>query len=326
MKNLFLLICSLVLATSTTPIDFVNHEQLLLDAHRAKEKNETKIALSLYEKAFQIHDDNTTGEYLDAAVCAAELNNRISCSKWIIEAIIKNKASKKYIAKFSKNRLYQESVTKILIDYNLYLEKFYENIENPMVYFKIQKLINRDQFVRKANDLYLGITDEQKAIAYEKVLEYQKPEDSLMRKKLWAILRPDLKGEYKEYNETVRINADSLNIVELIKITKEHGWNKQAWILLWHQRDTYGKKNWVWDYFKPFINREIEEGRIKPSFWAIFEDLSSIQKTGTSIYGYHPGKVNSETVNKMREKIGLPLLTETEIKHRNNNPFGGRTF
>jgi len=82
----------------------------------------------------------------------------------------------------------------------------------------------------------------------------------------------------------------------------------------------------VWNYFKPMIDQEIAEGKVAPFYWAIFEDITSIYKTGKSIYGYHPGQVDAISVNESRQSIGLPLLTQDEINERNNNPYGGRTF
>ena len=120
--------------------------------------------------------------------------------------------------------------------------------------------------------------------------------------------------------------TDSLNIRELMDITTSSGWQEEAWLLLWHQRGTYGKNNWVWNYFKPLINKEIEQGKLPKSFWAMFEDFKASLKTGVSVYGYRPGKVDEKNVNANRKKIGLPMLTKEEITERNNNPYGGRVF
>ncbi|MGF1556606.1 hypothetical protein [Paucihalobacter sp.] len=53
-------------------------------------------------------------------------------------------------------------------------------------------------------------------------------------------------------SECVEIaRIDSLNIKRLIEITKDYGWQNKGWIILWHQRGTYGKSNYVWNFFKP---------------------------------------------------------------------------
>ena len=56
-------------------------------------------------------------------------------------------------------------------------------------------------------------------------------------------------------------------------ITKEYGWQKKAWIILWHQRGNHDEDNYVWNYFRPLINKEIEEGKISRSFWKPFDEF-----------------------------------------------------
>ena len=109
---------------------------------------------------------------------------------------------------------------------------------------------------------------------------------------------------------------------ELIKITEEHGWQKNGWLILWHQRGSYGEDNWIWAFFKPYINKEIQKGTVPPFFWAKFEDHHSFFKTGKTIYGYWPGKVDPKSVNKARRPVGLPILTEEEIILRNTTRSG----
>ncbi|MBL4604331.1 MAG: hypothetical protein JKY02_01290 [Flavobacteriaceae bacterium] len=326
MKQIITTACLLFITVCGAQINFVKHADLLLNAHRAKELKDAKKALSLYEEAFALHSDNSIGDYLYAANCAAQLNNKTSCEKWIIEAIQTKKVEKKSILKFSENEIYQRCATKILLKYPVYLSKYYKNLENPMAYFKIQELINRDQFSRKINDYHFGVSDAEKEEAYEGFLKSQAPKDSVARRKYQSILFPKVSKVHEEYKLKIKRYTDSLNLVSLMDITRDYGWQKEGWLLLWHQRGYYGKKNWVWNYFKPFIDNEIKEGTISPSFWAQFEDFKSIRETGKSIYGYHPGKVDASTVNKKRKSIGLPVLTKAEITHRNNNPYGGRLF
>ena len=319
-------LCILFINTSDAQVNFAKHSELLLKAHRAKEVNDCKIALPLYEEAFELHTNNSVAEYLNAADCAAQLNNGVSCKKWIIESISVQKAPKNSVLKFSKNELYQKCASEIVANYDIYLSEFYKSLENPLVYFEVQKLINRDQFARKLDEYHLGISEEDIEAAYEGYINSQAEKDSLERKKYQAILFPNVPKEYREYQLGVMSYTDSLNIVSLMDIVDEHGWQKEAWLLLWHQRGTYGEKNWVWDFFIPLINKEIENGKVSKSFWAEFEDFKSLNDTGKSIYGYLPGKVDEEHVNEKRKSIGLPVMSEKEIASRNNNPFGGRKF
>ncbi|WP_282042370.1 hypothetical protein [Winogradskyella flava] len=326
MKNLIVLVYLLFSISGNGQIDFVKHADLLLNAHRALEKNDTKKALFLYESAFKIHDDNSIAEYLNAATCAAKLKNEESCKKWIITSIQKEKAPKKSLLSFSDNEFYQNCLSSILPHYNSYLASFYKSIDNPMVYYQIQKLTNRDQFTRKLTDYDMGISEEQQETAFREYLKAQASKDTVALRKYQAIIFPKVEKVYKDYNLKIMRYTDSLNVAKLIDITKEHGWQEEGWILLWHQRGIYGQKNWVWDFFKPFIDKEIEKGKITPFFWAKFEDITSIYKTGKSIYGYHPGPVDAKTVNIRRKSIGLPELTAQEIENRNNRKGGGRVF
>ena len=326
MKNLIILILLFTGLSAIAQIDFTKHQELLLNAHRAKSNNELEKALHLYEEAFHIHDDNTIAEYINAALVAAKLNNEKSCLKWIEQAIVVQKAEQKFIREFSTLELYQKSANSVLLRYDDLLKQHYQRIENYAIYSQVQALVNRDQFTRKLQEYHLQISEEEQQEAYEGFIKSQAAKDSVARKKYQAILWPKVDEKIQDHQWRVMRYTDSLNIVKLMEITKKHGWQSQADILLWHQRGSYVQENWVWNYFKPLIDQEIKLGRIAPFFWAKYEDISSIRKTGKSIYGYHPGRVDPKTVNIKRKEIGLPLLTEDEIAHRNKNPRGGRVF
>lgn len=115
-----------------------------------------------------------------------------------------------------------------------------------------------------------------------------------------------------EWNEISRI--DSLNINRLIEITKEYGWQKRGWLALWHQRGTYGKDNYVWNFFKAHIDKEIKEGKIKKDFWVIFDEERSIVNKKEQIYGMYWSQydeypiINIENVDKRRAEFDVPLL------------------
>ncbi len=108
--------------------------------------------------------------------------------------------------------------------------------------------------------------------------------------------------------------VDSININRLIDINKNHGWFKQGWIILWHQRDTYGETNFIWDFYVPFINSQIESGKIRKDFWALFEEEKSIINSKTQIYGLYTSQYEQfpikdlEHVDELRIKKGLPPL------------------
>ena len=118
--------------------------------------------------------------------------------------------------------------------------------------------------------------------------------------------------ENKEWSEIAKV--DSVNIARLIDITKEHGWVDRAWIILWHQRGSYGEKNEVWNFFKPFFDKEIAEGKRRKDFWVMFEEEQSIIDTKTQNYGgylsqFEQFPINDiDNVDERRAEKGLPPL------------------
>lgn len=107
---------------------------------------------------------------------------------------------------------------------------------------------------------------------------------------------------------------DSLNIKRLIEITKEYGWQPKGWLVLWHQRGTYGQDNYVWNFFKPYIDEQIQKGNMKKSFWTMFEEEKSIIKNKKQIYGLYWNQFDQfpikdiENVDQRRTENGLPPL------------------
>lgn len=107
---------------------------------------------------------------------------------------------------------------------------------------------------------------------------------------------------------------DSLNVMRLMEITKKYGWQEKGWIILWHQRFTFRKNNYVWTFFRPYINKQIQEGNMRKDFWAMFEDQEAIIKEKKQIYGTYMGELNEypiediEHVDERRKKVGLAPL------------------
>ena len=105
--------------------------------------------------------------------------------------------------------------------------------------------------------------------------------------------------------------VDSLNINRLIEITQEYGWQKKGWLILWHQRGTYKEDNYVWNFFLPHINREIQNGTVRKDFWAMFEDEEALRNGEPHIFGTYYDQFpikDIENVDARRDSIGLPPL------------------
>ncbi|WP_458626417.1 hypothetical protein [Winogradskyella sp. PC D3.3] len=172
--------------------------------------------------------------------------------------------------------------------------------------------LNFDEFDTFRNEkLFSEIENEyEKHISefYNK-LEYPKiyrEVDSLME------LDQEYRNNSSKRNEMAKM--DSLNIKRLIEITKEYGWQKKGWLVLWHQRGTYGEDNYVWNFFKPYINEQIEKGNIKKDFWTMFEEEKSIINSKEQIYGLYWSQfdqfpiIDIENVDNRRAEFGLPPL------------------
>lgn len=47
-----------------------------------------------------------------------------------------------------------------------------------------------------------------------------------------------------------------------------------------NQRGTFGEDNYIWNYFQPLIDKEIEEGKIRRNFWSSFYLFQNMMKSG----------------------------------------------
>ncbi|MBL6447954.1 hypothetical protein JMN32_16680 [Fulvivirga sp. 29W222] len=326
MKTLILILTLVLSGKLIAQNQFEKFDMLSLKAFRAMEQKNYRGALNHYHEAFKEKGIAEQPEYLNAIICAARVGAVDKVQEITCEAVIQAGVSLEPLT--THEDLIDIKVFQQFIHdkYDSLYKLYYQSIPNLTVYLKVEELMARDQFVRKLDDYYFGITDGMKSEAIPLYMEAQKKNDTLAIKKYKAIIFPKLEEELKQYNQKMMQTIDSLNISELINITREHGWQKNAWFLLWHQRGSYGEDTPTWKFFKKAIDQEIAKGQLPKSFWAPFEDLRSIRTTGVSIYGYHPGKVDPEKVNQNRELIGLPALSDDEIKARNDNPRAGRMF
>lgn len=126
----------------------------------------------------------------------------------------------------------------------------------------------------------------------------------------------DIDQKYRTYGSDRKdiARVDSLNVKRLIEITKDYGWQDKGWIILWHQRGTYGENNYVWNFFKPYIDEQISKGYMKKDFWVMFDEEKSIRKNKEQIYGIYWNNFDDypikdiENVDNRRAEFGLPPL------------------
>jgi tetratricopeptide (TPR) repeat protein len=158
------------------------------------------------------------------------------------------------------------------------IKKKFQMMKNPEAFIEVEKLIKIDQFYRVNESLFLS-TVKQKNDAF------------------W---------------DSFKI-TDSIIALECVSLVKKFGWKNEMWPIMWHNRDTYKQANDFWNFMIPYINKEIDKGNLPHSFFAIYEDYISKEKTGFTIYGTLPFKVDKNTVNIKRAEVFLPALPDDVI-------------
>lgn len=133
-------------------------------------------------------------------------------------------------------------------------------------------------------------------------------------KEIDSMIELDLTARTNFGDKELIENLTKSNMERLIGITKAYGWQKNAWMLLWNQRETYDESNMIWDFFIPFINKEIEAHHIRKDFWALFEDEKAIRTKKKQTYGLYTQLYDRYPVEDVtnldirRSEAGLPPL------------------
>lgn len=132
------------------------------------------------------------------------------------------------------------------------------------------------------------------------------------------IARDQLIREEENIFQNLTNKVDSVNIIRLKELTIKYGWEDRAWLLLWHHRGTYKKDNYVWNFFIPFIQKEIEKDNVNKDFFVAYEELYASTNNFQSPAIYDLGSVGRMGINqtyddiqnldKRRKSVGLPPL------------------
>lgn len=256
--------------------------QLKLERNFSEAIKEYTLGLNAIDK----HTSSTP--FFEVAACALQEKKDDLATYYIREGIRKGGAPLFYLnsfdgftTAFKQTKFWND----IINDYTqLRKEYFLFNVDDIDLYIHLENMIVEDQLIRTLNNTETVRNDE----------------------KLSAFFASEM------------LRIDEENIKKLIDITKVHGWQQVAWIILWHQRGTYKDKNYVWDFFIPFIEKEIVEGKIEKSFWCVFEDSKALRENNTTLFGVLPGKVDDQ-VNERRKLVNLPPLTQQEIRQANQD-------
>ncbi|MFC7348214.1 hypothetical protein ACFQO9_15965 [Chryseobacterium zhengzhouense] len=124
--------------------------------------------------------------------------------------------------------------------------------------------------------------------------------------------------------------VDSVNITKLKELTIKYGWEPRAWVLLWHHRDSYNENNFVWNFFKPFLQKEIEKDNVNKDFFVDFEEFDNSTSNLQAPAIYELGGIGTLSMNqtyddiknldKRRKSVGLPPLYFGHFLHEMELP------
>lgn len=280
MKTYIFILLFTVSSLSFSQTKYDHFDKLISTADSLRLSENNKIALKKYNEALKILTPKSSTPYFDAAACALKMGNENEAEKWIRKGVSNGGAPLSYLKTYEAFEVIQDKsfYLKAIADYNLLRQQYFSKIKNIDVYLKVEEIVHRDQFVRKLGDYLSGRSEEDVRKAFDGLIEAEKNKDTIAIKKYQELLYPQVnKGTEKIFSE-LSFKIDSLNIEELIAITKENGWQERAWLILWHCRGNHDEDNYVWNYFRPLINKEIEEGKISRSFWEPFDAFKKRNK------------------------------------------------
>lgn len=302
MKYLFLtffLVVTQNIFSQNTTYDLYEIEQRNADSLIIINKN--SLAQEHLEKAIKYKPHLTPYPYTLIAEIFVK-QNKYKKAFFVLRKSIKQTGND--ISFFKKNKTLLENLpitywNKLEKEENTLKGEYYAKYGDIDALVEIEILTEKDQLIRD--------------------LEYLKEDFTENEMNNFLKLYPNNKEINKDCIADMHTLQDFRNVLDLIEFAKKHGYQKGMWLLLWHQRGSYGEQNFIWDFFKPFINEEIKKGNVSSNFWCIFDDFYSFKNTGKQIYGeFDQGKVNKDTVNLMRKKVNLPPLTDKQIDEINS--------
>lgn len=255
-------------------------DSLIKNADSLRLYENYKSAYKEYVKALSILTPNSSTPFFNTAFCALKNNNEKLTKKWIEKGVSEGGAPLDYLKSFEgfteiQNELFYINIVN---KYNILRQQYFSKIKNIDIYLEIEELVQRDQFVRNLNDYITLRSDNDMKIASEGYKKAIENNDSISIEKYKLLLFPKPKKEHQIVFVELMKKVDSLNIERLIEITKIHGWQERAWLILWHQRGNHDEDNYVWNYFRPLINKEIDEGKISRTFWEPFDEFKKMLK------------------------------------------------
>ncbi len=287
--------------------NYDKHDSLISEANAMRKNGNCEQAIDKYKNALNILIPNSSTPFFNLAECALKLNDLTLADEWIRKGVSVGGATKSYLKSYKGFIDIQdkEFYKQIISDYNKLRQKYFSSIDDIDLYLEIEELTSRDQFVRKTGMYLDGYSEVDYQNAGDAFFKAQRENDTVKANELKKIVFHKTDEKYKETTSELMKRVDSLNVARLMEITEKHGWQERAWIILWHQRGTYGEDNYVWNYFKPLIDKEIEEGKLSRDFWSSFEmhkEMMEQMKKG-DFESIHVGEEPKKEIKIKKEKI-----------------------
>jgi tetratricopeptide (TPR) repeat protein len=306
MRQAFLLLL-IISSFSYGQTKYDKHDRLISEANNLRKDGNYEQAIVKYQNALEILIPNSSTPFFNLAECALKLDNLTLTDEWIRKGVSVGGAPKSYLENYKvftdiKNH---EFYKKIVLDYNQLRQKYFSSIDDIDLYLEIEELTSRDQFVRKTGMYLDGYSEIDYQNAGDAFFKAKRENDTVKAKELEKIVFHKTKDKYKETTSKLMQKVDSLNIARLMEISKKHGWQERAWVILWHQRGTYGEDNYIWNYFKSLIDKEISEGKLSRNFWNPFDkhkEMMEQMKSG-NFNTIQVGKKSKKEIKIKEEKI-----------------------
>ena len=255
---------------------YVSFAQYDLDKNlnKADSLMEGSNFIKAFETYQEIIDSTSTGYfpvYYGLVKSGVKANKEEQAKKAIHFAVTSKGLKKEQFECCIKKHVTESFYNDLLEEYDSLRHINIGKINDIDVYLEIQQLIERDQFVRRFNQYLNGYSSHFIDECRDSLESAKSNNDSTRIKQFDSLVNIQLTNNEQLIKTKLMHNIDSLNISRFIEITKEYGWKQEGWLLLWHHRNSYGEDNYIWNHFKPLINKEIKEGKLNKEFWQMFE-------------------------------------------------------
>ena len=237
---------------------------------------------------------------LDCYLKAIDFNSKINSYDYLDAASVAFKLDKRNVAK----NLLIKSITKQQAPFDFI--KNYKSLKPYQDTKEMKEVL--DQYDNLENQYFRELKNPKAYMEIQNLIA----KDQLIREK---------EDVFLELSDKV----DSVNIAKLKELTIKYGWEPRAWVLLWHHRVSYKENNFVWNFFKPFLQKEIGKDNVNKDFFVAFEEFNNSTNNLQAPAIYELGGIGRLDMNQTyldiknldqrRKSVGLPPLYFIHFLH-----------